>query len=104
MSLILKEINQAITAKTEYVLTGGEWCQLDNSNQVLGAFRVYLTVDGSAAPVLRIMTRGEEDTTAIDSAVLNAQPSSVIYDLLGRRVEKMDKGIYIVNGRKVVVK
>lgn len=95
---------KAITAKTEYVLTGGEWCQLDNSNQVLGAFRVYLTVDGSAAPVLRIMTRGEEDTTAIDSAVLNAQPSSVIYDLLGRRVEKMDKGIYIVNGRKVVVK
>lgn len=93
-----------ITAETEYVLTGGEWCQLDNSNQVLGAFRVYLTVDGSAAPVLRIMTRGEEDTTAIDSAVLNAQPSSVIYDLLGRRVEKMDKGIYIVNGRKVVVK
>lgn len=93
-----------ITAETEYVLTGGEWCQLDNSNQVLGAFRVYLTVDGSAAPVLRIMTRGEEDTTAIDSAVLNVQPSSVIYDLLGRRVEKMDKGIYIVNGRKVVVK
>lgn len=93
-----------ITGYNEYVLTGGEWCQLDNSNQVLGAFRVYLTVDGSAAPVLRIMTRGEEDTTAIDSAVLNAQPSSVIYDLLGRRVEKMDKGIYIVNGRKVVVK
>lgn len=95
---------KTITAKTEYVLTGGEWCQLDNSNQVLGAFRVYLTVNGSAAPVLRIMTRGEEDTTAIDSAVLNVQPSSVIYDLLGRRVEKMDKGIYIVNGRKVVVK
>ena len=62
------------------------------------------TIDGSAAPVLRIMTRGEEDTTAIDSAVLNVQPSSVIYDLLGRRVEKMDKGIYIVNGRKVVAK
>lgn len=95
---------KAITAETEYVLTRGEWCQLDNSDQVLGAFRVYLTVDGTAAPILRIMTRGEEDTTAIDSAVLNIQPSSVIYDLLGRRVEKMDKGIYIVNGRKVVVK
>ena len=30
--------------------------------------------------------------------------SPVIYDLSGRRVEKMEKGIYIVNGKKVVVK
>ena len=28
----------------------------------------------------------------------------VIYDLAGRRVEKMEKGIYIVNGKKVVIK
>ena len=28
----------------------------------------------------------------------------IIYDLTGRRVEKMEKGIYIVNGRKVVIK
>ena len=28
----------------------------------------------------------------------------VIYDLLGRRVEKTTTGIYIVNGRKVIIK
>ena len=27
-----------------------------------------------------------------------------IYDLMGRRVEKMEKGVYIVNGKKVIVK
>ena len=28
----------------------------------------------------------------------------IIYDLTGRRVEKMEKGIYIVDGKKVVIK
>ena len=32
------------------------------------------------------------------------QSSVAIYDLLGRRVEKMEKGLYIVNGKKVVLK
>ena len=33
---------------------------------------------------------------------LNSQSSTEVYDLMGRRVEKMEKGIYIVNGKKVV--
>lgn len=43
----------------------------------------------------------EEDTTAIDQ-LLNTNGELVIYDLSGRRVQKMEKGIYIVNGKKVV--
>jgi hypothetical protein len=35
---------------------------------------------------------------------INANAESVIYDLQGRRVQKMTKGLYIVNGRKVLVK
>ena len=37
-------------------------------------------------------------------ANVEVQESTVIYDLLGRRVEKMEKGLYIVNGKKVLVK
>ena len=40
--------------------------------------------------------------TSIEEVSVEAAP--VIYDLTGRRVEKMEKGIYIVNGRKVVIK
>ena len=43
-------------------------------------------------------------TTGIESSVLEAQGSQLIYDLMGRRVEKAEKGIYIVNGKKVIVK
>ena len=44
------------------------------------------------------------DVTDIESPVLEAQDSQLIYDLQGRRVEKMEKGIYIVNGKKVIMK
>lgn len=40
--------------------------------------------------------------TSIEEVSVEAAP--VIYDLTGRRVEKIEKGIYIVNGRKVVIK
>lgn len=42
-------------------------------------------------------------TTDIESLV-TLQNAKVIYDLSGRRVENMDKGLYIVNGKKIVVK
>lgn len=42
------------------------------------------------------------ESTGVEN--INVQESAVIYDLLGRRVEKMEKGLYIVNGKKVLVK
>ena len=50
------------------------------------------------------ITEVEKDDldTNIDAIVTDAE--TVIYDLLGRRVEKMEKGLYIVNGKKVLVK
>ena len=42
--------------------------------------------------------------TGIESSLLEAQGSQLIYDLQGRRVEKAVKGVYIVNGKKVVIK
>ena len=47
----------------------------------------------------------EDDTpTAIDAVQTGHKPTGVIYDLAGRRVAKPGKGLYIVNGKKVVIK
>ena len=59
------------------------------------ANRCYLNV-ASSAPVLRI-----GGTTNIAN-VENAQADAVIYDLQGRRVDAPAKGIYVVNGKKVI--
>ena len=52
----------------------------------------------SAAPVLRI-----GGTTGIANTVAMPE-TNVYYDLMGRRVNQLQQGIYIVNGKKVVVK
>lgn len=44
-----------------------------------------------------------DGTTGIAHSTLNSQPSTLIYDLTGRRVSKIaEHGIYIIDGRKVV--
>ncbi len=42
-----------------------------------------------------------DDEVAIDNVQSDEQPSA-IYDLSGRRVEKIQKGFYIQNGKKVL--
>ena len=69
----------------------------------LGGFKAYLEIPaGTNAAALRIRFAGEEDATSIESVELGEE--LVIFDLAGRRVQKMEKGIYIVNGKKVVIK
>lgn len=70
-------------------------------------FKAYLsivTVAGGteSAQAIRIRKAGDEETTSIEPSTINPQLSTPIYDLQGRRVEKMEKGIYIVNGKKVI--
>ncbi len=68
---------------------------------LLGAGRVYLPGDASA---LSNFLGFDDETTGIHS--VDSLPFTVdsYYDLSGRRVEKPTKGIYIVNGKKVIIK
>ena len=47
---------------------------------------------------------GKEDTTGIDEITSNVHQQSEIFDLQGRRVSHAGKGLYIVNGKKVIMK
>ncbi len=65
-------------------------------------FRAYLPVSGGGAARLLFDFGGTE--TGIESIEGNIPENAAIYDLSGRRVSVATKGIYIVNGKKVVVK
>ena len=41
-------------------------------------------------------------TTAIDEVEENGENAEIVYDLQGRKMERAEKGIYIVNGEKVI--
>ena len=45
-----------------------------------------------------------KDGTNAITEITKETTAKDVYDLTGRRVEKMEKGIYIVNGKKVVIK
>ena len=93
------------------IATDGNW----RASKSLKPFRIFLQItnrDGSpyqptdASASIRIRVAGEdEEATGISSpeaATDNAE--QVIYDLHGRRVKNPTKGIYIVNGKKTVIK
>ncbi len=65
------------------------------------ANKIYLPVSkGQNAPSLSFRF----GTSEVEHVDATQETETRIYDLMGRRVEKMVEGIYIVNGRKVVIK
>ena len=70
---------------------------------VIPAHKAYLLLNEAGAKSLTMVEMGDE-TTAIDSVTDSQEQSSAIYNLAGQRVEKMQRGIYIVNGKKVLKK
>ena len=70
----------------------------------LPANKCYLSVSDKAPDVLQIVTKEEYVTGIHDITVPVADGNKVIYDLQGRRVQTPAKGLYIVNGKKVVIK
>lgn len=78
----------------------------DSAQPWVRANRCYITYEEvSGARMLRLGF-GDDDTTGIDNMQFPTDNSGVtIYDTMGRKVTSMKKGnLYIMNGRKVVVK
>ena len=63
------------------------------------ANRAYLNLSNAEA---NIRMRFDDDATGIGSIENDADKTPVYYDLMGRRVDNPTKGIYIVNGKKVL--
>lgn len=72
--------------------------------QYLPANKCYLAVNSSAPDVLQIVTEEEYATGINELEALAAEKPQVIYDLQGRRIATPSKGLYIVNGKKMVIK
>ena len=67
------------------------------------AFRAYLPYKAPAeGGALRIVF--DDVTTGIEGIEVNDGGKTAIYDLSGRRVSRMTKGFYIVNGKKMLIK
>ncbi len=79
--------------------------QAEDTAWLNNANKAYLPAVAGSANVASYSFRFGEGTTGIDEITDNREQSTVIYDLTGRRVETItEPGIYIVGGKKVLVK
>ena len=71
----------------------------------LGANKAYLTVSEPTAPSFLGFSFGET-TDVSEKVIVNSEKfaTAPIYNLAGQRVAKPNKGLYIVNGKKIVIK
>ena len=107
----MRQLDFAEMYGTHYAIsTEGGWWRTEGLNP----FRAYLTIiprSGTPvnAPAVRsigITVGGEENTTGVTEVKTeNGEWKTEIYDLQGRRINEItESGIYIVDGKKVIVK
>lgn len=107
-----------LQTKDYIFVSGGRLCKAGNDTDVLKPMRWYLTItergsmtinpSPALAKPITIHVIGEDDTTGIEditvvSSSLNAKASG-IYSISGVKLAKPQKGINIVNGKKVNVR
>ncbi|MDD6538479.1 MAG: hypothetical protein PUF26_05105, partial [Bacteroidales bacterium] len=86
--------------------TGKQGFYVTNGTVTCPQFKCYMTVPAeAAAPKALFFPGGEGEQTGIENVFGADENGTVtIYNLAGQRLNKLEKGINIVNGRKVLVK
>lgn len=74
------------------------------AGQTVATNRAYLQTTYDAAAARMVMVFADEETTGIKNLNVDQSLNNKVYDLQGRHVTQPAKGLYIVNGRKVIMK
>lgn len=84
--------------------TIGFWWGADGGQSFdIAANKAYLAVPASVAGARNGFAFGD-DATGISNVNVNENVNGSVFDLQGRKVSTPGKGLYIVNGKKVVIK
>ena len=67
-------------------------------------YKCYLTLPAEATAAKELYFDNEGATTGIEAIFGGENEEVVIYDLSGKRLSRLQKGVNIVNGHKVIVK
>ena len=99
------DTDKTVSNREGYILYKDEFVLVDEGT--LPAGRVFLPLNGGNSANTRGIVIEGEGTTGIQNLVSDSEVSyGVWYDLQGRKIDgkPIKKGVYILNGRKVVVK
>lgn len=94
-----------LSAQGEPAVVGFYKAQLnleENTKFKNNAFKAYLPARAGGEARFLVFNFGDDNATAIEGIEAENTADAVVYDLAGRRVQKAQKGLYIVNGKKVI--
>jgi len=84
-----------------YISNQGELKKLVGNDATLKGFRAYFTVDGGSS-VKALSFDFDDDATGIERAQGVQEVQGPIYNLAGQRLNKVQRGINIINGKKIL--
>ena len=96
-------------AEKNYVLSDNTIYSVGAAGATINPYRAYIQVSQDAPARLTMVIDGEQ-TTGIENLTQEnltsvlSKGKGVVYNLNGQRVETVRKGMFVVNGKKVIVK
>ena len=90
----------SLNSEGELNSVGFYWMKEEGAAFTNGAHKAYLKLAKNNVAGIKAFVFGDEETAIKSVEAENA--SEAIYDLSGRRVSKALKGLYIINGKKLV--
>jgi len=100
--------NEEVKGSNLYVLTihSNEvvFAEVNIEGAVVDSDHAYLDLNNTNAARGRLTIRLHSESTGISNIETETIGDDVIYNLRGQRVENPTKGLYIINGKKVVIK
>ena len=110
--IVATNINATENSYVNYVLSNGSqgvgFYKVGAAGASLEAGRAYLQIPAETATsrnALKLRFDDEDEATGINASLTNSEEvNGAVYDLQGRRVEQPQPGLYIRNGKKVIIK
>ena len=90
--------------KGKYGVTPDGEIRVGSAIATMKAFRAYFILPEGSEGAKLVIEGVNDEATAIDAVEVFGNQDGDIYDLSGRKVNHAQKGIYIQNGKKVVIK
>lgn len=92
----------SFTEGYNYILNGDTFKAANG--QTVGTKKAYLQLSAQAPAEARVLIFDNEDVTAIENIKQDVKVNGEYFNLAGQRVAQPTKGLYIVNGKKVIIK
>lgn len=102
------DVTTLAPADGNYYVSSNTLYNVDQTAVSVGRFRAYFHTDEAALSAFRLAVGTDGGPVGIDAATADALPPTAIFDAQGRRLgtgnQPLRSGVYIIGGRKCIVK